>query len=67
MILRILHDDNRDMVKRLVKITTKCRVVDSKKRSIVLGRPDHAHLLDRKDDQLDVSGNSKVDHVSIKH
>ena len=39
----------------------------SSKKALVLGRKVHAHLLDRKDEQLEFCSSLQVDHEAIKH
>ena len=68
MPLRILPDENRDTVRRLTLVkNVVCRVVESNKPALIIGKDVYGALLERKDEQLEVGASPEVDDEGIMH
>ena len=66
--LRVLPDDNRDTVRRLTNVkNVVCRVVESDKPALIIGRSIHEHLLERRNEDVEIPGTAEIDAAAIEH
>ena len=66
--LRVFPDENQDTVRRLTMVKeVVCRVVPSDKPALVIGRRVYEHLLERKDEVLEMTEDGDIDHAAIHH
>ena len=66
--LRVLPDENRDTVKRLTTVNqVTCRVVESDVPAVVIGKAVYNHLVERKDEMLEVGRSPEIDEAGIQH
>ena len=60
--LRILPDGSTDLVKRLTKVTSsRCRVIPSKQKTIILGKPTLDYLRERKCEEMGCGARTQAD------
>ena len=65
--LRVLPDDNPDLVKRLTRLPkVKCRVVPSLKNVLILGDPALQKLADRKDEEMTYGERDADDEAAVE-
>ena len=68
MPLRIFPDSSRDTVRRLTKVDgVECRVIESDTPALVIGGPVYEHLLERRDEQIELWDGKDVDWSGIEH
>ena len=66
--LRVLPDENRDTVRKLKHVlNVTCRVVESPVPALVIGRGVHHHLLERKEEDIEITGSGELDVDVIEH
>ena len=66
--VRVFPDENKDTVRRLTLVNNVvCRVIPSDKPALVIGRRVYHHLIERKEETLELANGEGIDHEGIEH